>query len=215
MIFQKNGSTLQIIEKNTLQFVYGLSAGSVGVVLAAIGLYTQELPFIVVGLLLTVFGIFMVKYVETRTVTMASDGTITIEYKRMIGDKRWIRRLDRTDVRSLDFLKGFDGNEHIFFGDRWCTLYLNVVFDEQIEIADRYIVEWNINRFGLPFYKASVPLDAEATEIGNLLGIPINIISYVDLRKTLNSIYIPHDKMAPLMQRPTQTQLDHERDVQK
>ena len=114
MIFQKNGSTLQIIEKNTLQFVYGLSACSVGVVLAAIGLYTQELPFIVVGLLLTVFGIFMVKYVETRTVTMASDGTITIEYKRMIGDKRWIRRLDRTDVRSLDYLKGFDGNEHIF-----------------------------------------------------------------------------------------------------
>ena len=114
MIFQKNGSTLQIIEKNTLQFVYGLSACSVGVVLAAIGLDTQELPFIVVGLLLTVFGIFMVKYVETRTVTMASDGTITIEYKRMIGDKRWIRRLDRTDVRSLDYLKGFDGSEHIF-----------------------------------------------------------------------------------------------------
>ena len=49
MIFQKNGSTLQIIEKNTLQLVYGLGAGSVGVVLAAIGLYTQELPFIVVG----------------------------------------------------------------------------------------------------------------------------------------------------------------------
>lgn len=215
MIFQKNGSTLQIIEKNTLQFVYGVSAGSVGVVLAAIGLYTQELPFIVVGLLLTVFGIFMVKYVETRTVTMASDGTITIEYKRMIGDKRWIRRLDRTDVRSLDYLKGFDGNEHIFFRGGWCTLYLNVVFDEQIEIAARYAVEWNINRFGLPFYKASVPLDAEATEIGNLLGIPINIISYVDLRKALNSIYIPHDKMSPLMQRPTQTQLDHERDVQK
>lgn len=189
MIFQKNGSTLQIIEKNTLQFVYGLSAGIVGVMLAVIGLYTQELPFIVVGLLLTVFGIFMVKYVETRTVTMASDGTITIEYKRMIGDKRWIRRLDRTDVRSLDFLKGFDGNEHIFFGGGWCTLYLNVVFDEQIEIAARYAVEWNINRFGLPFYKASVPLDAEATEIGNLLGIPINIISYVDLRKRLNSIY--------------------------
>ena len=189
MIFQKNGSTLQIIEKNTLQFVYGLSACSVGVVLAAIGLYTQELPFIVVGLLLTVFGIFMVKYVETRTVTMASDGTITIEYKRMIGDKRWIRRLDRTDVRSLDYLKGFDGSEHIFFGDRWCALYLNVFFDEQIKIADRYMVEWNINRFGLPFYKASAPLDAEATEIGNLLGIPINIISYVDLRKRLNSIY--------------------------
>ena len=78
----------------------------------------------------------------------------------------------------------------IFFGDRWCALCLNVVFDEQIKIADRYMVEWNINRFGLPFYKASVPLDAEATEIGNLLGIPINIISYVDLRKTLNSIYI-------------------------
>ena len=28
-------------------------------------------------------------------------------------------------------------------------------------------------------------------------------------------VYIPHDKMTPLMQRPTQTQLDHERDVQK
>ena len=46
MIFQKNGSTLQTIEKNTLQFVYGLSAGSVGVVLAAIGLYTKNCPLL-------------------------------------------------------------------------------------------------------------------------------------------------------------------------
>ncbi len=180
-------------------------------VLAAIGLFAQQLPLIAVGLFFTIFGILMVRYVETRTTIMTSDGTITIEYKRMIGDKRWIRRLDRTDIRSLDYVKGFDG-EHNVLSERWCTLYLNVIFDEQIEIAKRFWFGWYINRFGIPSYKRNVPLDTEATEIGNLLGISIKTVSYVKVRDTLNSMYVPRDKMAPLMQRPTQAQLDHERD---
>ncbi len=220
MVFQKDGSTLQIIEKNSLQLVYGLGACCIGIVLAVIGLATigfsaQLLPFIVVGILFTIFGIFMVRYVETRTVTITSDGAITIEYKRMIGDKQWMRRLDRADIRSLDYVKGFDGSKPIIHGERWDTLYLNVIFDEQIEIAKRFMVEWTVNKFGIPFYKRSVPLDAEATEIGNLLGIPINIISSEKVRDAPHSIYIPRDKMAYLMQRPTQAQLDHERDVKK
>lgn len=213
MIFEKNGNTLRIIQKGRQQLVYGLSAFSTGVVIATIGLFFQQLPLLAVGAFFTIMGMVMMRYVETRTTTITTDGTITIVYKRMIGGRQWIRRLDRTDVLSLDYVKGFDENEVDAIGDRCCTIYLNVTFNEQIEIAEKYRVNWDFNKFGIPSSKQNTPLDVEAAEIGRMLGLPVNTISYVKVKDTLNSIYTPRDKMAPILQRPTQKQLDSEHSV--
>lgn len=216
MIFENNGSTLKITLKGHQQLVYGLVTCIVGTVATIISLFVQQLPVFSVGVFFLVIGIVMVRYVETCTTEITSDGFITIEYKRLFGGKQWIRRLDRTDIRSLDYVKGFDdGGGFVSIGERWCTLYLNVTFDEQIVIAERYRADWTINSFGIPSGRLNASLDAEATEIGNVLNVPVNTISYVKIRDTLNSAYIHHDKMAPLFQRPSQELLDNERNVSR
>ncbi len=185
------------------------------IVIASVGLIINEIPLVALGAFIILLAAFLLKFVETRITTIAMEGTITIEYKRLVGSKRWVRQFNHSDVRKIDYLKGYEGTETVFFGDRWCTLYLDVVFDEQIEIGKQYMANWSWNKFGFPMVARSIPLDAEAALIGNFLKVPVNTISYVDARDIGNSIYIPHDTMRPLLQRPTQEQLDHERDFEK
>jgi hypothetical protein len=109
-------------------------------------------------------------------------------------------------------VKGFDEKQVFLNSRRWCTIYLNVVFYEQIKIGSRYVHEWHITKFGIPWYKRSLPPDTEAAAIGSFLGLPVNTISYLTTASVIQNFYNPRDKMAPLMQRPTQEQLDHERD---
>ncbi len=150
-------------------------------------------------------GIVVLLLAENRSTTLLPDGNVTILYKRIIGNKRWVRRLNRKDIKTVDYIECFTKNRLGSARRSTSYIYFNVVFGEQIEIGSRYFWDWKVMR-------RAKPLNSEAAEIGDYLHIAVNTIDYLSAGAQIKNFYNPNDKMRPMLQRPTQQQLDHERD---
>ncbi len=171
----------------------------------------RALDFLV-GMLFIIAGLLAGYAAETITTLLSSDGTIVITYVRVFGHKTWIRRLNRSNIQKIDYVKSFDDTSSFGKWRRLSSIYLNVNFNEQIEIDSRLGGTWTFSKLGVPIIKDSTPLDAEANEIATFLNVPLNIIDVMRLANGIKNFYNPRDKMRPILQRPTQQQLDHECD---
>lgn len=189
--------TIVVIETQRHRIVYAALSILGGLIAVILGLFVlHELASTLVGILFVIAGLFMGSVAETKTTQLNSDGTITIEYKRVIGHKRWVRKLNRSNILKIDHVKGN------LNGTRWLMsiLYFDVDSKEQIEIGSRIEKSriWTI--------------DTEVAEIAKFLNVPVNVISLLGVKNSIKNFYNPHDKMRPLLQRPTQEQLDNEHD---
>lgn len=210
MIIQRNGGTLQVVQKQYLSLVYGVVIGVVGVAAMLIGVFSREMSLVAVGGLFILGAIVITKGAEIITTTFEPEGGLTILYRRVFGGRQWVRNLNRTDVLGVDYVKGFDQSSVFFNHGRWCSIYLNVSFGEQILIANRYHSTWSVNKLGIPVARNSQPLDQEAMDIGEFLGVHVNTISHLTTNEVIKNLYLPQDKMSSVLQRPTQEQLDNE-----
>lgn len=207
MIITRVENGLQIVESRRHNIVYAILSFGCGGLAAILGILTSQiLNLSLVGVLFMVGGAFMAWSAETLITLLHLDGTMTIEYRRILGHKLWVRTLNRSNIVKLDYVKSFGETSTFFDGyPRISSIYFVVNFAEQIEIGSRVGGGW--------IFKNSVPLDAEAHEIANFLRVPLNTIMTVSLSDSIKNVYNPHDKMRPLFQRPTQEELDRERNA--
>lgn len=186
---------MDVVETQRHLIVYAALSVLFGLVAVAFGLYLVHLlAFILVGLLFIITGLFMGQMAETKTTQLKSDGTISIEYKRILGRKRWVRKLNRSNILKIDHVKG-----HIA-GSGWLmsSVYLSLDSNEQVEIGSR-------------IEKNSVwTIDTEVSDVATFLKVPVNVIQSLNVKSSIKNFYNPKDKMRTILQRPTQQQLDQE-----
>lgn len=196
MKLSRTADFIQVTETKRYEIVYAVLLGAAGLTALAIGLFVAHEPsFILVGLLFALSGLYLGWAAETITTKFHNDGTLTIEYTRAIGHKSWLRKLQRSNILKIDHVKGNN------MGSGWwrSAIYLDVDFKEQIEIGSRLEKDrvWTI--------------DPEVAEIADFLEKPVNVISFVGVKNSLNKdLYTPHDKMRSTFRRPSQDDLDHE-----
>lgn len=212
MITEYINDSLRIQERRRHVIIYAVLLISCGGIAVIAGLLTSQVAnFSLVGGLFFAAGVLMAWSAETITTLISNDGNITIEYKRIFGGKTWIRRLNRSNVDRLDYVKAFDESVTAGKWRRISGIYLVVNFNEQIGLGRRLGGFYSLRA---PFIKDSAPLDSEANKIAHFLKVPLNTIMSVSIKDGAKKAYNPKDKMLALFQRPSQEELDRERDNQ-
>jgi hypothetical protein len=211
MIINRSADKLVITEN------YHPSLG-VASFITAIGIVTLLLSFTVfhavavaLGLIFTAVGCLGLWSSEKRTTQINSSGGIVITYTRYFGHKVWVRKLRSTNIRKVDYIKGFTGTELVGKESAFSSIYLDTKSEQQIGIVSTYRISWKFNKFGIPVAQKNTPLDEGAKEIADFLKVPLNIIDHSKIKKAIGAgIYNQTDIMLPILQRPTQAQLDNE-----
>ena len=190
MKMQRTIEMLQVTEAGPHQLPVAGCAIALGIlaVVTTVVTSTRNLAAFLVGAMFIGTGVLLAWSAETKTTTIVNDSaTVTVKYQRRFGGRCWVRTLGRSSLVKLDIVKGQKGTK----------IYLDTILNEQIEIGHR-------NRSD----DIRTALESDAIEIANFLNIPVNVITLLKLRDGISNFYNPRDRMAAVLQRPTQAQLD-------
>jgi hypothetical protein len=218
MVVTHTNAGLQIIERQRMYAGYGwlLLCFAVFALLFVRGATGWQPGAAALAVLFLAGGIMLIRTAETITALIKPDGTVIIEYVRLYGGKRWVRNLTRADFTQVDYIRAFDTPKKgvPFAGENQRSeseICLVTIWGAQISVGTRYIADWSFRGL-VPHVTAARPIDGEAAQIAAAIGVPLHTIDAMTGAQALINFYNPHDSMRAIFGRPSQEQLDHERE---
>jgi len=176
-------------------------AAGVGCVIAAPVL--RSLPFAAVGSLFAVGGGFLLWGAEDTVTTLRRDGVCSVTAKRLVGHTSLVQRFAAADITEVAYVKGLVDNKRLQAGALVDEVYLVLRDGRKLNIMLQ-----RLNSFG-----PTPTLATEAAQVASFLHAPLNTIEADSLAhgvKNFGDIIDMgrHDPSAPILQRPTQAELD-------